>query len=139
MPENDATETNINNTPTYNNNDERSPPTTNTISTAPSIRRNNTNNTRNFHSFNPITFEGDTKEIGVVVGLKMDKFHKKVPFETFAEKLQNYVISNFKHGADLQPIFYNLSDPKPILNRKICLTTYLHHRLKSKKQYLMKK
>jgi len=41
----------------------------------------------------------------VVVGLKIDRFHKKLPFDIFVEKVMNYEVTNFKNGGDLKPLF----------------------------------
>ena len=66
-------------------------------------RRNNQPN--QVQLTNPITFEGDTPEIGCVIGMRHEKFNKKVPFETFLDNMNNYAISTLKDGASLQPLF----------------------------------
>ena len=43
--------------------------------------------------------------------MKIEKFHLKFPFETFKDKVMNYVISNYKNGGDMKPIFKKLEDP----------------------------
>ena len=76
--------------------------------------RNNTRNSRNRDKViltNPVNYEGETKGVGAVVGLRYEKFHKKLPFSQFVDKVYFYVISNYKHGGDLKPIFKNLEDP----------------------------
>ena len=54
---------------------------------------------------NHITWEGDNSELNRVVGMKIEKFHPKVPFETFKDKVMNYVISNYKNEGYMKPIF----------------------------------
>ena len=43
--------------------------------------------------------------------MKIEKFHHKVPLETFKDKFINYVISKYKNGGDMNPIFKKLEDP----------------------------
>ena len=76
--------------------------------------RNSNRNNRNRDKViltNPVNYEGETKGVGAVVGLRYEKFHKKLPFSQFVDKVYFYVISNYKHGGDLKPIFKNLEDP----------------------------
>ena len=79
---------------------------------------NNSNNNRsNNHSkdkvisSNSIGYNGETKGVGAVLGLRYEKFNKKLPFSQFVDKVYYYVISNFKDGGDLKPIFKKLQDP----------------------------
>ena len=81
-------------------------------------RSNNRQTNQSFPLSNPVTFEGDIKEIGAVIGLQIDKFHKKVPFDIFIEKVMNYVITNFKNGGDLKPLFRKLTNPKEAFEKK---------------------
>ena len=60
---------------------------------------------------NYITWEGDNSEVNGVTGMKIENYHQKVPFETFKDKIMNYVISNYKSGRDMKPIFKKLEDP----------------------------
>ena len=48
---------------------------------------------------NPVGFEGDIPEVGAILALKHERFHKKVPFSQFVEKVYGYVLSNFKDVA----------------------------------------
>ena len=41
--------------------------------------------------------EGDNSEVNGVVDTKIEKNYLKVPFETFTDKVMNYVISNSKN------------------------------------------
>ena len=43
--------------------------------------------------------------------MKIEKNHKKIPFETFKDNIINYVITNYKNGWDIKPIFKKLEDP----------------------------
>ena len=60
---------------------------------------------------NPVGYEGDTPAVGAVLALKHERFHKKVPFSQFVEKVYGYVLSNFKDGGDMKPIFKDFKDP----------------------------
>ena len=57
-----------------------------------------------------IAWEGDNTEVNGVVVMKIEKFHLKVLFETFKDKVINYVISNCKNGGDTKPMFKKLED-----------------------------
>ena len=57
------------------------------------------------------TFEGGCPEIGAVVGLRTEKITKKVPFSVFVEKLADYVITTFKHAADIEQSIRCMVDP----------------------------
>ena len=63
------------------------------------INRNNrrglNNNKNSVQLTNHIAWEGDNSEVNGVVGMKIEKFHLKVSFETFKDKVMNYVISNY--------------------------------------------
>ena len=78
---------------------------------------NSNNNKSNNHSkdkvilSNSIGYDGETKGVGAVLGLCYEKFNKKLPFSQFVNKVYYYVISNFKDGGDLKPIFKKLQDP----------------------------
>ena len=60
---------------------------------------------------NPIGYEGDAPEVGAILGLKYERFHKKVPFSQFVEKVYGYVLSNFKDGGDMKAVFKDFKDP----------------------------
>ena len=74
-------------------------------------RRRVNNNGYSVQLTNNITWEGDNSEINGVVGMKIETFQQKFPFETFKDKIINYVISNYKNGGDMKPIFKKLEDP----------------------------
>ena len=81
-------------------------------------RRGLNNNRNSVQLTNHITWEGDNSEVNGVVGMKIEKFHLKVPFETFKDKIMNYVISNYKNGGDMKPIFKKLEDPIKVMESK---------------------
>ena len=71
----------------------------------------NTTNT-NVSSTNTNAFEGSNKDLGAVLGLRHEKLKIKSPsFENFIEKVCTYVISTYKDGADLKPLFRKMKDP----------------------------
>ena len=68
----------------------------------------------NIHSF-----EGETSDIGTVLGLRHEKFKHKAPsFESFLEQVSTFAISNFKDGGDLKPLFRKMTDPTDVFKSK---------------------
>ena len=59
------------------------------------------NNSNQVQARNPITFEGDNMDVSIVLGLRIEKFHKKTTFIIFKENAYTYIISNYKDGHDL--------------------------------------
>ena len=60
---------------------------------------------------NPTSYSGENDSIGVILALRAEHFDKKVSFQEFVDKVSNYVVSNFKDGRDIQPLFVDLVDP----------------------------
>ena len=81
-------------------------------------RRGLNNNRNSVQLTNHITWEGDNSEVNSVVGMKIENFHLEVPFETFEDKIMNYVISNYKNRGDMKPIFKKLEDPIKAMESK---------------------
>lgn len=63
------------------------------------------------NSSDPITFAGANEDIEVVLGLRMERFHKKDKFIQFKSKIYTYVLTNFKDGQDLMPAVKKGEDP----------------------------
>ena len=72
-------------------------------------RRRVNNNRNSVQLMNNITWEGENSEVNGVVGMQIENFHQKVPFETFKDKIINYAISNYKNSEDMKPIFQKCS------------------------------
>ena len=54
-----------------------------------------------------------------MLSLRHEKFkHKDPSYENFLEKISTYVISNFKDGGDLKPLFRRMVDPTENLRKK---------------------
>ena len=54
-----------------------------------------------------------------MLGLRHEKFKYKAPsYENYLEKISTYVISNFKDGGDLKPLFRRMVDPTDNLHKK---------------------
>ena len=89
-----------------NNNTE----TENTTNTDTSGGRNsnggtrNRSNRRNTFSANERTWEGDTSEVGAVLGLRTEYLDKKASFRVFSEKMEEYVSRKVNNGSDLLPL-----------------------------------
>ena len=81
-------------------------------------RRRLNNNRNSVQLTNHTTQKGDNSEVNGVVGMKIEKFHLKVSFETFKDKIMNYVISNYKNEGDMKPIFKKLEDPIKAMESK---------------------
>ena len=64
---------------------------------------------------NPIGYEGDIPDVGAILALKHERFHKKVSFSQFVEKVYGYVLSNFKDGGDMKAVFKDFKDPLAVL------------------------
>ena len=83
------------------------------------VNRNPNNNGRytrntnpNIFNTNTNAFEGANAELGAVLGLRHEKFKIKSPsFENFLEQVCTHIISNFKDGSDLKPLFRKMIDP----------------------------
>ena len=60
---------------------------------------------------NPISYDGETKGVGAVLGLCYEKFHKKTLFSQFLDKVYFYVLTNYKDGGDLKLMFKKFKDP----------------------------
>ena len=67
---------------------------------------------------NPTSYTGKNESIGVILALSAERFDKKVLFQEFVDKVSNYVVSNFKDGRDIQPLFVILIDPTKEFQRK---------------------
>ena len=80
-----------------------------------SVNRNNRrgliNNRNSVQLTNHITWEGHNSEVNGVVCMRIGEFHLKFPFETFKDKVMNYVISNYKNEGNMKPIFKQFEDP----------------------------
>ena len=46
-----------------------------------------------------------------MLGLCYEKFHKKLPFNQFVDKVYFYVLANYKDGGDLKPVLKRFEDP----------------------------
>ena len=96
---------------TGNNNNSNNSSNNNNNNNNNSTNRNISHNRDKVILSNPIGYEGETKDVGAILGLCYEKFHKKLPFSQFVDKAYYYVISNYKDGGDLKPIFKKLQDP----------------------------
>ena len=57
-------------------------------------------------------FCGDTPAIVIVLGLRTERVTKKVPFDTFREKLANYVLTTLKNAEDVVELIEEQVDPR---------------------------
>ena len=60
----------------------------------------------------PFSWEGQNKEIGVILGLRPERFQHKVVYSEFIEKVTNYVLQQFNYARDMIPILDSLEEPK---------------------------
>ena len=74
-------------------------------------RRNDDGRDSKIIQANPVGYEGDNPDVGVILALKYERFHKKVTFSQFVEKVYGYVLSNFKDGGDMKAVFKETKDP----------------------------
>ena len=102
------------------NNNDGAPSATPSREPSPNPRNRNNprrNNNQGVPS-NPIGYEGECDKIGAVLALKTERFHKKVTYEVFIEKICNYVIKKYSNGADVKPLIMEGKDPIEIYERK---------------------
>ena len=74
-------------------------------------RNNRRNGGAQATSSNPITYEGECEKVGCILALKVEKFHKKVSYEIFVEKICNYVVQNYTDGEDIKVLLTHQKDP----------------------------
>ena len=103
-----ATQTTTGNTVSNNNAHQRSE---NKQNNNYNNRRGLNNNRNSAQLTNHITREGENIKVNGVVGMMIEKTHRKVPFETYKDKIMSYVISNYKNGGDINLIFKKLEVP----------------------------
>ena len=60
---------------------------------------------------NPTSYVGENKSVSIILALRLEQFDKKVSFQEFSDKVANHVVTNFKDGGDIQPLFVDLIDP----------------------------
>ena len=71
-------------------------------------------NRRRSNTINPTNaanFEGDCPTLSAVLGLRVERLNKKLPFHQFIEKVYYLVVSTYKDGGDLHPLFFDLESP----------------------------
>ena len=63
-------------------------------------------------------FVGLEKDFGLVLGLSLEYVDAKAPFDTFREKLNEYVMKKLKHPTDIQCVLQDLKCPKEKFREK---------------------
>ena len=106
-----STSASVANAPDTNIENNRKAPASNTRSRFEKKRNNNIN------SANPITYEGECAAVGAVLALKFEKFHKKIPYEQFVDKINQYVLGNYKDGSDIKCLLKKLENPMDTLKK----------------------
>ena len=84
------------------------------------------NNRNSVQLANHIIWGGDNSEINDVDGMKIETIQHNVPFESFKDKIINYIISIYKNGGDMKLIFKKVENsinamtikhkPRPLAN-----------------------
>ena len=69
-------------------------------------------------SNNERTWEGDTPEIGAVLGLRTENLNKKTSFSVFMEKMEEYILRKLNNGSDVLPLVRDQKDPSVIFETK---------------------
>ena len=64
-------------------------------------------------SFGVVWGQCSIPEVGRILALKHEKLDNKLQFQVFMEKMGTYVLSTFKDGGDIVPLFTKIVDPKP--------------------------
>lgn len=84
--------------------------------------RNRVGNRNNYNRDNSNkSFEGAEPSVGAVLGLTSERIDKKVSFEQFKEKLENYIGRKFDNGDDIVCIVKDYSDPMVAFEKSINL------------------
>ena len=81
-----------------------------TNSSSNNNRRND--NRRNTFTNNERTWQGNTTDVGAVLGLRTEYLDKKVSFRVFMEKMEEYAVRKLDNGSDLIPLMRDQVDPR---------------------------
>ena len=60
---------------------------------------------------NAVSYHGECEEIGHTLALRSERFDKKLHFQSFLDKISNYVVPNLDNGGDIQSLYTDLEDP----------------------------
>ena len=71
-----------------------------------------TDSRKNVLSSNERTWEGDTPDIGTVLGLRTEYLNKKTSFRVFMEKMEEYILRKLDNGSDVLPLVREQKDPR---------------------------
>ena len=69
-------------------------------------------------SSNERTWEGDTPDIGAVLGLRTEYLNKKTSFRVFMEKMEEYILRKLDNGSDVLPLVREQKDPRVSFEKK---------------------
>ena len=69
------------------------------------------NNLKYFLDISNNDFTGKTPEIGCVLGLKYEKIAAKVQFDTFRDKVSDFILQELTNGMDVVPYIKDMEDP----------------------------
>ena len=73
----------------------------------------------NIISSNSTTFEGSCSALGYILGMRVEKFQRKLPFHQFTENVYFYTVAEYKDGINLYPLFKHFEDPMDNLASEI--------------------
>ena len=100
-------------------------------STSNNNNRSNRNNNRfrNVGNHATRTFEGAEPKVGAVLGLRSERFDKKVTFEVFKEKMINYIGREMEMGDDIVCIIKTGADPQDKFDKKYPKSNFPYQKL----------
>ena len=114
-PATDAPDGNNNNNQTTNNNNDR----TNTDNNRSGGQNNRNNRNRNrantYVSNHQKDWKGDSEDIGVVLGIKIEKLSNQTSVDGLVKKLEGYAKQNLEYYKDVLCIVTEGKDPVPKL------------------------
>ena len=55
--------------------------------------------------------------MGAILALKFEIIHKKLPYKQFIDKINKYVLGNYKDGSDIKYLLKKLEDPVEALKK----------------------
>lgn len=59
-------------------------------------------------------FEGAQPSVNAVLGVKLERMDLKVSFDAFRDKIENFILQNYKNGDFVIPVVRDMKDPLPI-------------------------
>ena len=79
--------------------------------------RNERRKNNNVNFANLITYACECPAVGAILGLKFENFHKKLPYKQFIDKINQFVLGNYKDGSNIKCLLKKLKNPVEALKK----------------------